>query len=88
MRILFAAGLLLFLCGASADASGREVPARTTLLVLPFENAAHNPKVEWIGEGLAELGFERLSCDGRTLRVAAQQLLHSIESRSPRGDPQ
>jgi tetratricopeptide (TPR) repeat protein len=36
-----------------------------TLLILPFENAGRDPKLAWIGEGLAELFIERLAGGGR-----------------------
>jgi len=34
------------------------------LLVLPFENAGRNARLEWLGEGLAELTMERMTSAG------------------------
>lgn len=46
---------------------GTAASAGTAILVLPFENSSPGPKLEWIGEGLAELGIERLRGEGRTV---------------------
>lgn len=40
--------------------------AAQTLLVLPFEPQAREPRYDWLGEGLAQLTAERLSGPGRT----------------------
>jgi tetratricopeptide (TPR) repeat protein len=34
------------------------------VLILPFENAGADPRLAWLGEGLAELGIERMSLAG------------------------
>jgi Flp pilus assembly protein TadD/TolB-like protein len=39
--------------------------AAQTLLVLPFEPQASDPRYDWLGEGLAQLTAERLSGPGR-----------------------
>jgi len=60
--------------------TGRRIPAAVTLfalfflvvsahaqnlLILPFENLGKDARLDWIGEGLAELSAERISGDGR-----------------------
>jgi tetratricopeptide (TPR) repeat protein len=40
--------------------------AAQTILVLPFEPAAREPRHDWLGEGLAQLTAERVSGPGRT----------------------
>lgn len=44
------------------------VPARAqNILVVPFENASGDARLDWIGEGLAELSVERLAGDTRVV---------------------
>src|SRR2546426_3943110 len=64
-----------------------------TLLVFPLENSSRLAKLEWLGEGLAELTIERLSHAGqfafpREERLAAIEKLgrseeHTSELQSP-----
>ncbi len=43
-----------------------ESPARVaTLLVFPFENSSRVAKLDWLGEGLADLTIERLGGEGQ-----------------------
>ena len=60
--------------------TGRRIPAAVTfvvsvllvasahaqnLLILPFENLGKDARLDWIGEGLAELSAQRMAGDGR-----------------------
>ena len=49
-----------------------------TLLVLPFENSAGTPALEWLGTGLAELSVERLPGDGRVV-IPREEWLAAVE---------
>lgn len=44
---------------------GRPQAITATFLVLPFENSSRLVKLDWLGEGLAELTLERLAGEGR-----------------------
>jgi Tfp pilus assembly protein PilF/TolB-like protein len=48
------------------------------LLVLPFENVARDSRLEWLGEGLAELSAERLAGGGRVV-FSREEWLGSLE---------
>ena len=54
--------------GKSAEFRSVEPAARgETILVLPFGNASRHPRLDWLGEGLAELTIERLAGSGRAV---------------------
>lgn len=55
-------------------------PRTGSVLIFPFENNSHNPTVDWLGEGIAELTLERLSEIGvgvfsRQERLAALEII-------------
>lgn len=45
-----------------------------SVVVFPFENAGHDPRYDWLGEGLAELSVDRLSGEGRLLFTRQEAL--------------
>jgi len=49
---------------ASANAKTNSSPRAESLLIFPFENSGHDPNMDWLGEGLAELATERLAGQG------------------------
>jgi len=49
------------ICAAQSSAGIRSPEHRVAVLVLPLENLGHNPPVDWLGEGLAELAGEQLT---------------------------
>ncbi len=74
-------GLLCWLaagvsCGLLPDpARAAQTPTHAaTVLVFPFENSKSLPKLEWLGEGLAELTIERLAGSGQTVLLREERL--------------
>lgn len=56
---------VLSLAAARAQKEAETSFATVNLLILPFENLGKDARLDWIGEGLAELSAERISGDGR-----------------------
>jgi tetratricopeptide (TPR) repeat protein/TolB-like protein len=85
---------LLIICAAICAAAGAPTalpgqttgnsqgdPAETspgTILVFPFENDSHMASLDWLGEGLGELTFERLQDRGQTV-LSRQERLTALE---------
>jgi tetratricopeptide (TPR) repeat protein len=80
LRQLRGCGAVLFVLAALAGAvsaqgtaakspavspSTANSPSRAALLIFPFENSSRDPKMDWLGEGLAELATERLAGHGQ-----------------------
>jgi len=57
---------------APAPAPQPRETAAVSLLVFPFENTGQNPRVDWVGEAVADLAAERLQDEGRMLRSRAE----------------
>ena len=67
--------------------AGAQIPAGTRVLVVPFENAQHEPRLVWLGEAAAilladELNARGLSAITRAERVRAFDQLHLPVSAS------
>jgi len=74
--VVISVGLLLLAQGAAA-----QPPANDRILVVPFENAAHEPRLHWLSEASAVLLADELSARGlpaisRDDRVRAFEDLH------------
>lgn len=46
---------------AAVNSAAVNPAARAAVLIFPFENSGHDPQMDWLGEGLAELATERLA---------------------------
>ena len=77
-RLLLLAGAALV---AGAGAARAELAPPSRVLVVPFENAAHEPRYQWLGEACAvlledELAARGVAAIGRRERVRAFDELH------------
>lgn len=84
-RVLVAVVWMASLAAGAAHARQGSGGQAQNVLVLPFENAGRNPRLDWIGEGLAELSAERLAGEGRTVfsreeRLAAVERIGLVSS--------
>ena len=77
---VLAATVFSAIVGASQGANAANSSHAPTVLIFPLENTGHNPQMDWLGEGLAELAGEQLSAGGvsvfsREDRLAALEKL-------------
>ncbi len=91
--VLVAALIVLATAQAERSVAAQTAPAAPasslrTVLVLPLENSGGDPRLDWLGEGLAELTIERLSGEGRAVfsREEVRQLLAALGAKSDAGD--
>jgi len=62
------------LAQAKLTPTSEEPRPAQTLLVFPFENSSRLAKLDWLGEGLAELTIERLASEGHVVFPREERL--------------
>jgi tetratricopeptide (TPR) repeat protein len=63
----------------TVPAKGESIPKRAeTIVIFPFENSSRMAKLDWLGEGLAELTIERLAGQG-TIVFSREERLAVLE---------
>src|SRR5207302_9599184 len=89
--VLLSVVVVLGTTSAAAQQSAPPAHERTaaayqqgTYLVFPFETAGASPRLDWLGEGLAELTIQRLSAAGEHVYSHAGPLVEPDRYGLPR----